>query len=300
MKAATAGVSYEISDVEWTGSASRLATLNQTPRAPATFISYTPLPSIAGGAPSGGFTCTGLDKITSGTYAGCWLVGSDGRTTDASPGSFNAEVLIMSPDFRTILVKFTLGVALTSVQGVTFNKATGNSFWAALTNDLTIRHYYLSGVNAGTEIVADRITWVHGGDGPTGLAYVQGSNALWVSDPASSTVRLLSCVGGGVLTSFTITLANRDQLHFDETNGLLYFSVGANGADGYAYVVDINNTALGAQIAYGPIKYFQAPEGLYIDRETGIATFLSDGGFHLIAIPTLNIAIFCKVALLAA
>lgn len=302
MKAQTAGVEYEISGFAWSGNVSRLLSLTGAP-SKAVLLDYTILPDNAGGAASGGFTCTGLDRITAGPYAGCWLVGSDGRTTDGTaggpPGSFNAEVLILTPDFRRIMTKFSLGVAATSVQGVVFNKITGTSFWAAMTNNGTIRHYNLYGVSAGLEIAADRITWAYGLDGPTGLAHVVASNALWVTDPASSTMRLLSCVDGSQISSFALSLASRDQLHLDEANNLLYYSVGANGADGYVYVSNLSNPT-DVSLAYGPLKYCQAPEGLHIDRETGILTKLSDGGYHELANPRLNIAIRYKVPLLAA
>ncbi|MER8532127.1 hypothetical protein NKH61_05125 [Mesorhizobium sp. M1005] len=300
IKSSTAGCSYEISNFTWKGTVSRLASLTRAASS-ATFLTYTILPNVAGGAPSGGATYTGLCRITSGVYAGCWLASIDGRTVEGDGSTYNAQVAILPPDFGRALVVFTLGVAATSAQGVVFNKTTGNSFWVALPNNGSIRHFYLSGVNAGTEIVADRITWAYAGS-PNGLGYDQGNTALWVSDEGSATFRLLSAATatiGNLLRSETVQ-TTADHLHFDETNGLLYYSVGNNGVDGSVYYIDLAHTSVGPHLVYGPLKYCQAIEGIDVDRENGILTVINDGGYHTAASPALNIAIKYKVPLLAA
>lgn len=271
----------------------------------------TVLPALTGGASSGGFTATGLDRITRGQWAGCWIVASEGRTRESDGSSFNPQIAIISPDFGKIVQLISLS-GNTSIQGVAVDTSgSEDTFWVAfVTNtgiyDGDIRHYelydasytnYGTTANTAVEISADRIdfdtTYSHG---PNGLAYDSANDALWVGGQGFvNTVRQLSCADGSLLDSITVT-EYPDQLHYDATNQLLYYSNGNNGSNGvvYAYRIEDDENA----VVYSSLSRAQAIEGIYIDRDLGELFVINDGGYHFTAAPALNVALRYAVNLL--
>lgn len=250
------------------------------------------LPFLEGGTPTGGFTCTGLDRITRGPYAGCWLVGSDGRRLESAESAGDGEVLILSEDFTTVMARFELGLP-GGVQGVAVDTSgTADSFWVTDVRHGLIRHYSLEG---GGELVDDRIDWraLTGGT-PNGLAYDPDAGALWVGAVAGSAFTLVSCLDGSLVRTVRGG-TDADQFDYDPVRRLLYYSSGSNGADGQIRAVQVDQDS-GSFPLYGPLAGVQAIEGIDVDAATGRLTVLNDGGFHLAAFPARNLALTYAVS----
>jgi len=249
-------------------------------------LNWAVLPDGAGGAPSGGFTCTGLDRITRGTYAGCWLVGNDGRTVQGDASPYDPHVYIMDRDFRRILKSMPMPYSGASVQGVAVDTSgSEDTFWIATAGDGKIRHFDLD----GDEITGDVFDWATeypGLGNPNGLAYDPDNDALWCSD-TDGNAKLISCnpvASPRELGELSLT-NSPDMLQY--INGRLYYSWGNNGSNGNISACDIENETI--SVLYSSISNAQAIEGIYIDRQNSELTILSDGGFHTQANPSLNI-----------
>jgi hypothetical protein len=246
-----------------------------------------------------GFTCTGLDKITRGKYAGCWIVGDDGRLLEGDASPFDPQVHIITPDWTTILETFTMPYSGQSLQGVAVDTSGAeDTFWVATLGDLKLRHFNLYGVSAGTEISGDVFAWGYS-DMPNGLAYDPVNDALWVTPFTETTMRLISCnPAASPRLLDTKTLAeSADQLHYDSANELLYYTRGANGTNGSVRVYRLGTDV--DQMTYASLPRAQAIEGIHLDRDLKRLTLMVDGGFHGVASPQLNIAIEYKVPLIS-
>lgn len=249
---------------------------------------FTILPDVPGGAPTGGGTCTGLDKVGSGPFAGCMIIGIDGRTVEGDGSPFAARAIIVSPDFARLLASYDLASPTSDgVQGVAWDSSDG-SFWVARPGLKRIEHY--SG--AGAEITADRISlagWAGAWDTPNGLAYDAATNSLYVCSASSATVYRVT-KAGAISATRTIGTATPDQLCLYD--GKLYISVGANGVNGDVHAHDL---ATGANsVPFVQLPFAQAIEGIWRDAET--LAFVNDGGFHIVASPALNFGAIANIS----
>jgi hypothetical protein len=189
-----------------------------------------------------------------------------------------------------------------SVQGVAVDTSGAeDTFWVATAGDRKLRHFHLYGGTPGQEITGDVFDWAAAGfaSNPNGLAYDPVNDALLVAPLSGTTVRRIAANPAASprvsATTWTLATSTPDQLHYNASAGRLYYTTGANGADG---LVRVLNMATGVDAeAFGPLQYAQAIEGLYIDQGSEIMTVLSDGGYHTAASPALNIAIKYQVAL---
>lgn len=251
----------------------------------AKFVSYQALPAASNGAPSGGFTSTGFDRVTGGTYAGAWVVCNYGRSTDAAPGTPAPSIVFLSPDFTTKLAEITIPSSATP-QGCAFRKATNTIFYCDRDAQV-IREINQSGTVLQT---------INTGVANNGLCYVDKYDCLIMAASTGTTRYVYSCATGTLMTTFT-ALRTADQLCFDQVEEILYDTGGANGTNGsvtYQALDLASSIAVRSPAQSGTIpgmQNAQAIEGIYIDRAARKLYLINDGGYHLAATPQLNIAI---------
>lgn len=261
----------------------------------ARFLEYKILPDIPGGPESGGWTCTGIDRITRGAWAGCWLIGSDGRIVEDDGSPYDPKVVVVTPDFSRVVTILGLGYTGASVQGVSIDTSgSKDTFWLSTATNGTIKHYQLYGNSGGvaTEIAADEYDWFaegHGGN-PNGVAYVADLHAIWVGTHNASTARLISCDPASSprqIDSMALAVTTPDQFQYDADDKDLLYTRGNNGSNGHVYKTNVD-TKLGA-LLYTNLQHTQAMEGVYRDKVAGRMYLLNNGRFHDNAEPTLNI-----------
>lgn len=247
-----------------------------------TLVDQITLPNGAQGQnASGGFTCTGLDKITTGKWRGCWVVGNDGRAAEGST-NFQCSIVILSPDMRSIIMEFPCNTAdfpgIQSIQGVAWDTS-DNTIWFVDKTNQTLRHINLSGAK-----LSDEITVSHT---PNGLAYRSDLDALYSPGEGTTQLHLISCATGETISTVSGINSGADQLHYHASTGQLWVTTGANGSDGS---LRIYNPGTGVQLSMATLAGSQSIEGLYYDgREL---TVVNDGAFHVSANPPLALA--CK------
>jgi len=223
----------------------------------------------------GGFTCTGLTRITTGKYQYCWLVGNDGRSVEGST-VFNCSVVMLAPDFRSIVAEFDMrGISgIQSIQGVVWDSS-DSTFWFVDKTNKIIRHYTTAGAPAGGDIAVPAIT-------PNGIAYDPVRDAIFAHNEGTTSVMIYSCADGSLLQTVTGISTSADMLFFDSLKNELWFSAGTNGTDGQARVMPGNG---GAVTRIYTLPGSQSIEGIYID---GSALWsANDGAFHVAAKPPL-------------
>ncbi|PZT35156.1 hypothetical protein A7X93_00695 [Stenotrophomonas maltophilia] len=252
-------------------------------------VDQTSLPNGAQGEnPSGGWTCTGLDVISTGKWLGCRLVGNDGRAYEGSSGGqtapFLCSIVCTSPDMRRILWELpcntTAFPGIQSIQGVAWDTSDDTIWFADKTNKI-IRHISLAGVKLLDEIVVSHTL--------NGIAYRPDLDAIYTPDEGTSTIRLVSCADDSVLRTQTGIHPQADQLHYEQGRNRLWATVGANGVDGQALVYDADTMAL---LETHTLKGSQSIEGIWYDPAAKALLTVNDGGFHLSANPPLALA--CK------
>lgn len=255
------------------------------------------LPDYPPGRASPGFTCTGLDLLAgTGWYRGCWVVGDDGRigTGDGTP--FAPAIHVLDHGCTRILVTIPGGYTGASLQGVAADRlATTQTVWAACSANGTIRNYNLYGVNAGQEIVADRIVMSDlglAGFEPNALAFDAtrgtGRGALWVGGSSGTTAYCIDCdPTAGTRIIDTITLqSNPDQ--FQVYNGKLLYIWG--GSSTRPNVRQFDPVTDADTLLWGPLEWSFASEGIYYDDRSGLLYMVHDGGFHNdLSGPSLNL-----------
>ncbi|MGH1450223.1 MAG: hypothetical protein ACRBBM_12510 [Pseudomonadaceae bacterium] len=266
----------------------------------ANFLTYKILPDAFEGRNPPGFTCTGLDRITRGVYAGCWIIGDDGRLKDSGDlAAYIPRVHIVDPECARILFSFNPMPGLVeglprlhSVQGVAIDTSgEEDTVWISTASEGFVRHFRLD----GTEIAADAFQWTYASQ-PNGIAYDPVNHAFWVTPISGREARLVSCSPGTdrLLQTVNLTSYSPDQLHYHSEQSLLYYSVGANGTSGD---VRVKNLLTGVDsIAYAGLLHAQAIEGLYIDRQNSTLSIVNDAGFHLAGRPQFNILISYKIS----
>lgn len=260
-----------------------------------------PSPRQDGGAVSGGFTCTGIDKITRGIYAGCWAISSDGRVREGDGSSTWPRIAIVSADFRHLVTYFDLPGVGDGIQGMAVDTSGAtDTVWVAAPGVRQIRQYELYGANAGLEVAANRISlasgFLPGNGGPNGLAYIASEDRFFVGVSNSATISRLS-KAGAIINQVTVGTAVPDQLHYDDTRGLLYASAGSNGSEGTVWMHRLSN-GTNTQPFGSTLPRATAIEGIYVDRLSSELVALIDGGFHWTSNPwPLNGAIIYSVAL---
>ena len=283
------------------------ATATSTLSTAAVLKSTTSLPNGAQGqnTAGGGFTCTGLDRIgATGTYAGCWIVGNDGRigpdTITTGPEAVNnCSVLILSPDFSRIVKEYNIKgnssdfPSAGSIQGVAWDSS-DDTIWFAEQGSKKVYHINMAGVKlAGTLDVTsifDSSSYL-----PNGIAYDATNDALWLGQYATQKAFRVSCATGSVQATLATALAfDHDQLGYDESTGYLYYSRGANGYNAEVYVV-LASTGAGVR-SWAGLEMSQAAEGVFIDWSKKQIYVVNDGGFHAAAKPPLAMAVAYEFA----
>jgi hypothetical protein len=252
--------------------------LARSPQA-ARFLSGATLPDGASASTAGkGWTGTGLARAPDGTF----YVGNHGKAQSGDP-TFAASVVHVSADFSTILDEILLVPlypSIETVQGVAYDTS-DNTLWIADTAGTKIRHLTL----AGAAIVADEITPSFP---PNGLAYDPTNDGLWIWEEQTSGNGLerRACADGSVqFAEVSVTLGNNDQLFYDDTNKVLFFSHGASGATG---AVTFASTASAALITMGSIQLTaeaDAIEGIVI---VGNRLYVANDAWFHPGTPALN------------
>lgn len=255
----------------------------------AKFKSLTVLPDSVPSRSPAGFTCTGLSRITRGTYKGCFVVGDDGRLRDDDGGTspYRPAWHIVSPDFRRILFTM-LGDWNNSAQGVAVDTSgTDDTIWLGCSGLGQVRHYNTD----GSEITADRITLSTLSITPNnanGVAYDLINHALWVTPSTGGAAYLIACdpaASPRLLRTISLPVVP-DQLQYFPSERRLYYSFGANGTNGDIRSFHVDT--LTGRTEFAALENVQAIEGFYIDRLNGVTFVVSDGGFHRAAKPSLN------------
>ena len=268
-------------------------------------LGFSLVPDSVPGRDPKGHTCTGLDRITRGSFAGCWLSGDDGRLRDNDGGSspYVPAVHVITPDWRHILATFPMPYSNASVQGIAVDTSgSEDTFWVATAGDKKLRHFHLYGPDTGDEIAADVFDWDAAGfdSQPNGLAYDPHNAALIVGPFNGTTLRRIDTDPAASprvsATTWTLSSGSADQFHYDAPRRNLFYTVGGNGSDGSVRVINLDTGS--DTVAYGNLPRVQAIEGIYIDRAAAIMTLTSDGGFHVAAEPELNIALQYRVGLI--
>lgn len=145
-------------------------------------VDQTSLPNGAQGQnPSGGWTCTGLDVISTGKWLGCKLIGNDGRAYEGTSGGVTApflcSVVCTSPDTSRILWEIPCNTAdfpgIQSIQGVAWDTSDDTIWFADKTNKI-IRHISQAGVKLLDEIVVSHTL--------NGIAYRPDLDAIYTPD----------------------------------------------------------------------------------------------------------------------
>ncbi|MDQ7310617.1 hypothetical protein [Stenotrophomonas sp. Sm10] len=242
-------------------------------------VAFAMMPNGVGGEnPNGGFTCTGLAKITSGPWTSCWLVANDGRSVEGS-GVYECSVVVLSPDMSRVLREFTVFDKVTSpgsIQGVAWDES-DDTFWFADQGANLVRHMDLSGV-----LLPDAINT---GFIPNAVARIASEDALILPRYNTGTVDVYSCASGQLIRTISDIRADHDQAYYDASANALWYTAGANGSSGSVYAASM---ATGAQLRQFTLSGSQAIEGVHVDGQR--LTVLNDGGFHTNAKPALSMA----------
>lgn len=273
------------------------------------------LPDLPTGAATGGATYTGLDRITRGKWAGCWVLGSDGRKVEGDGTPLKPQIVIVTPDFRRVIQVIDLGIDAT-LQGVAVDTSgAADTVWAAIPRngaiggdvrhfnlyDVSYTNYGAATINAAVEIVGDRYDFytAHASQSPNGLAYNAASDSLYIAPggPGQNSVREVSCDPAASprhLSTLTIQ-TDADHLFYDAEKSRLFYTRGSNGVNGDVYLHDI--AANTSKIFYTGLQHAQAIEGLFFDKVQQELIVINDGGYHATASPALNVALRYSVTI---
>lgn len=242
---------------------------------PQTSLDY--LPDGAGGQnPSGGFTCTGLGRLSNGN----WIIGNDGRTDEADV-THDCSVVILSSDKTTIVDEWDMTpvslVGNNSVQGVTVH--TDGTIYVASPQANKILHLSSTGSKLG-EIAAT---------GANGLAYNPDDNQLlWKSNLNDGILHVYDLDTSSEVDTWSISL-NIDHLYYSQ--GALWCTDGANGTDATIFIYDtITHELIGRLLNFVDA---QAVEGIYVSGNK--LTISNDGGFHAASTPARNMLLEYEV-----
>jgi hypothetical protein len=250
----------------------------------ATLLRWGVLPDASSSRDPLGFTSTGISKLTRGAYKWCWVVADDGRLVEGDASPYIPRVHIISPDFQRILSTIDPGYSSDSAQGVVVD-TTGSedTIWLATSGDEHIRHYELD----GTEITGDAVDLgalsIPGS--ANGLAFDAANDMLYLTTTTDGTLYKISGDPGDsprLVDTFTLGDSSPDQLFYSD--GVIYYTVGANGSAG-----SVKTFTLATEVtaSFATLELIEAVEGLHI--EDNVLTMVSDGGYHDAAEPALNI-----------
>ena len=250
--------------------------------------SFTALPDTTNGGvpPNGGFASTGADEIgLTGEYAGCWIVGNDGRQSMADDAVNYCSIIILSPDRRRIVAEFPCNTTdfpgIKSIQGVCWDES-DDTIWFVDMNNQMIRHISMAGVKLTDEFAPGYI--------PNGLARYPSLDGLWVTKSKEKEIRLFSAATGLEIPGHLITTnaAATDQIGYRESDDLLYLGFGNNGVDAS---IQFLKASTGLTYAILPAPMSQANEGVKISNLTGRLVIFNDGSLHTEAKPPLALSV---------
>jgi hypothetical protein len=235
-------------------------------------LSFNALPNGAQAAnPSGGWTCTGLDRLANGN----WLVGNAGLAQDnATP--LTPSLIELSTDYQTIVNEINMTPVLgnNTIQGVAVD--TDGSYWLA--SGAGIVHVTSAGALIETFAIS-----VNG----LALDTTRGTaGSLWYIVAAGTAIKRFDIALETTVVADQITLPAAasipDHLHY--SSNLIYLTQGTSGANGDIYVFDATTKEQHAYIA--PLAQAQAIEGAYISGN--VLYIANDGGFHTNATPAIS------------
>ncbi|RRN78543.1 hypothetical protein EIM50_13720 [Pseudoxanthomonas sp. SGD-10] len=229
--------------------------------------------------PNGGFTCTGLDKITTGQWKGCWVVGNHGLP---APGTGNTpSIVILSPDMRRIVKEIPclpLFPTIVSIQGVAWDTS-DDTIWFVDKANQTLRHISVAGADLGEHIAVPHAI--------NGLAYRPDVDGLYAPAEGTANLNLYSCADGSLISTVSGISPTADQCHYNAALGQFWITRGNNGADGEYIAYDPDT---GRMLLRRTLPGSQSIEGLHFDGS--ILTVVNDGAYHTEANPPLALA--CK------
>lgn len=256
--------------------------------------------------PNGGFTCTGADQLSpSDAWGGCWLVGNHGQATSGG-GTYTSSVVLLDPSRRVILREWAMPVGAQSVQGVA-RGFEANTFWVvdkrpSAPADSLIRLFDFDG-NEDTDAritVAEIMSAAGLGSlnfALNGIALhpTEGAaGSLWILCEGVARAYLFDLNSRSITRTITGALAvSADQLGYDAASDALYFSAGADGADGLVRFLDGTTGAFRSDVV---LPGSQAIEGVKLASNGNLVAF-NDGAYHTVAKPPLALSIEYEISL---
>jgi len=233
-----------------------------------TFAATSSIPDAQGSTAGKVFTCTGLDRLPNDN----WIVANFGAASDQSPTPTDPSIVILSPDFSTIVSEFDLSAVTTALgpQGVAYNPVDDVIGWVGA-GDAFIRTINpTTGAQVGSiaiDVSANGLAW----DSLRGC-WIAGRGSNQAAPDAVSWYST-----AGVLQMWIRVANNADQFWFDAskgTQGHLWMQYGSNGADGLVDVLDVaSRTIVQTMTLTGALS----PEGIYRD---GADLWVANDGFH--------------------
>jgi len=230
-----------------------------------------------------GWTITGLTRIPGTTQFWCGNHGDTSAAHDNSGPWAPSLIRINWPSTQanpTILQEIAIAPLIAgaqSIQGVTWDKSNSTLLFAIATGPAI--GVYRINPNTGTLIGSPlTTTWA-----PNGLARVDATDKLWVSEEASvgTNIESRSLSTGSVVNAAALTgVSNPDMLFYDDVTSGLMLSNGSNGTAGQIRCYSMSGTS-GAFVYVGDIildSHSDCVEGIVVEgRKLYVA---SDPFYH--------------------
>ena len=201
----------------------------------------------------------------------------------AAADRYLCSLVILSPDVRKKLLEIPIYTKVgypNSIQGVAWDE-TDNTIWFVDQGmgggSGGVRHIDLAGNWAGGEFSPGYM--------PNLLCRIPAEDALIVPRYNGTSLDVISCATGAVLRTVSGIRSGHDQGYYDADTNRLWYTVGNNGSDGMAIVMDMST---GEEIDSYPLPGSESIEGIWKDGD--ILTVLNDGAFHVAAKPPLSLA----------
>lgn len=230
-------------------------------------LATTKLPDAGSGVTGEGFTCTGITYAPdTDTY---WIADNGiGLATDTVRAPHLIE---LSNDFSTVLTEINL-TSITSdgrVQGVTYDTSDNTLWFADVGSSGKIYHV----TKTGTLIESITMTAPS-----SGISYNPTNDSIYQSDQTTGNLYEWSCSTLTNLGTIALPRSGQDHIFYDDTNNILWYTLGANGSAGSIF--GYNMTTL-VEIPQLETSAADAIEGLYINTTTNRMYVCSDGFFHV-------------------
>jgi len=240
-------------------------------------LSQTGMPNGAQGEnSSGGFTCTGLDRLANGN----WIVGNHGMSSGADPTQ-TPSIVILNPARTAIVAEFDMSGAILanggSIQGVAV--AADGTYYVAASGASLILHIDTDGSKLG-EIAATDVN---------ALAYDATRHGLWWKDDTNATLHFYDLTTSAEITENNFSVSGGIDHITVTDDGYLLGTIGANGVQGIVLCYDTQTKVKVGRLI--ELENCQAIEGIHYDSTTKIITIANDGGFHTESTPPISISL---------